>query len=807
MDDSTRQRPPAGAYVFEIFTASLAGILLEISYTRIFSFKVYYYFTYLILGLGLLGIGSAGVAVATSQRLRRVPAERLLAIACTAGGAAVLAGYFVIAPMQLEVGEVFRRPREALEILLVSGVLALPFFCVGLVISTILSASPERASRLYAADLVGAALACTASIPVMLAIDPPRTVILSGLLLALAGARLALAARATALASAAVLAALAVPLAAPSLLRDPVVAKQKSYEDYRNAGLVRHTRWSPVFRVDVSEAPFQQGETWVLHHDGQMGSSMRRFDGDLGKWDSFRTDVRSQPFAILPEGPRVLVIGAAGGHEILASLYFGASHVTAIELNPATYEVVTQVFAEETGHLAEHPRVTLLNGDGRWFLSQSEEKYDLIWFVAPDSYAAMNASTSGAFVLSESYLYTVETVRESLRHLTQRGVICAQFGEFDFAGKPNRSVRYVATARAALEAEGVADASRQLLVSASLGFAPFDEVSIVVGRSPFGEREIAAFEKQTALLKQGTVYWRPGLAAGGHPVASAAALPAEALGRWHAGLQYQNDAVYDDSPFFWHFVSFRDALTAQLPIGDFIFDYEDAVGEQVTLVFLGILLVLAAVLLLLPLWTLRGVFGQLPRKAASGVYFASLGLGFMFVEVALIQRLTLLLGYPTYSLTVSLFGILVFSGLGSLLCGRWSRHGMPALVVSFLVLAAALAFHVLAVPPIVKVAVGAPLPARILLAVALIAPLGLCLGVFMPTGLAAVGRLSPHAREYVAWAWAVNGFFSVIASVLATTLAMAYGFRVLLLLSLAIYALGILAASRMLAAAPGARPA
>src|SRR5260370_22007316 len=177
-------------------------------------------------------------------------------------------------------------------------------------------------------------------------------------------------------------------------------------------------------------------------------------------------------------------MGRAGGPEIRASLYFAAPRSPAVELNPVTLSLLTTHFADYTGHLSADPRVTLVNAEGRSFLMGDRERYDLIWFVAPDSYAAMNAATSGAFVLSESYLYTREMVAESLRHLADGGIVCMQFGEIDFERKPNRTVRYLTTAREALRRAGIADFDRHVLAapSASLG----SRSTIRLPPAPFG---------------------------------------------------------------------------------------------------------------------------------------------------------------------------------------------------------------------------------------------------------------------------------------------------------------------------------
>ena len=181
----------------------------------------------------------------------------------------------------------------------------------------------------------------------------------------------------------------------------------------------------------------------------------------------------------------------------------------------------------------------------------------------------------------------------------------------------------------------------------------------------------------------------------------------------------------------------------------------------------------------------------------AGAYFAALGLGFMFIEVALIQMLTLFLGYPTHSLSVTLFGILLFSGLGSLLSERYSARRNRALGILMACLIVLVVFYQLGLPVVVDRFVGRSLAFRMLLTIAMIAPLGLCLGAFMPIGLTTIAGTTPYKREYVAWAWAVNGFFSVMASILATILAMVIGFKMVFLVALVIYAAGIFSLTRL----------
>ena len=266
-------------------------------------------------------------------------------------------------------------------------------------------------------------------------------------------------------------------------------------------------------------------------------------------------------------------------------------------------------------------------------------------------------------------------------------------------------------------------------------------------------------------------------------------VPTGDLERLYRTYPYHISPVSDDSPFFWHFARFRDMLPGQSPALRGPIGPEDGRGEAALLMMLLVSSLLSALFVLLPFALVHDRWVLLPAKAPAALYFAALGLGFMFFEIALIQKLTLLLGYPTYTLSVTLFALLVFSGLGSLVAERYVGHRDRALVALALVLVGLSGFFQFGIDPIVDRLVGYALPIRIGFAVLVLAPLGLSLGAFMPLGLITVSRLSVHRGEYVAWGWALNGVFSVIGSILATILSMSYGFRTVLLVAAVVYVL------------------
>jgi spermidine synthase/MFS family permease len=790
----------ARSFRVEIFLISLAAVLLEISYTRIFSYKLYHYFVFLTIGIALLGLGSGGVFVAVSSRLRALAPERLIPLCCLGASLAVPLGYLIIAPTQLNVVDIEKSAIEVLTLAWICSLLFVPFLLVGVALAKIFGARPAEIDRLYFADLLGAGAGCAAAVPLFASVSPPGAIFLSAAILALAAfGKAAHACRGRAWPALALAGVLLVAVPFSGRLPDPVVDREKWNSPQRLGPKLLFTRWSSVFRVDVTQSFRPEMELYIAH-DGNLGSNILRFDGDLSGMNRFLKDVRSSPFSVLAAEPKVLIIGSAGGHEILASLYFGASHVTAVELNPVTVSLLTDHYADYSGRIAEHPRVTLVNGEGRSFIKRDPGRYDLIWFVAPDSYASMNAASSGAYVLSESYLYTQEMIREAFGHLEPGGVLCLQTGDIGFATKPNRSARYLSTAREALHSLGIDAFERHVLVSSTPEF--LNMVTILLRNEPFTQEQVAAFRanaKKVQPIGKETTVWHPREpgAAITHPVQRVISLPPAQLARWRRTYPYDISPVSDDAPFFWHFTGFRDAVFDPPDRHDQIYDPEDAKGERVLVLLLLFVTLFAAAFLLLPLVTIRDVWHRMPHKRQALAYFAALGLGFMFFEISMIQKLTLFLGYPAYSLTITLFALLVFSGIGSLLSGRYAEHRNRALLTLLAGLVALTLFYQFGIGWLVDLFIGAPLALRALLALACLAPLGLCLGAFMPLGLASVAALTPHREQYVAWAWAVNGFFSVVSSVLATMLSMTFGFRWVLFLALVIYGVGVAALTRI----------
>ena len=790
-------RPPQW---LAILLVCLAGLLLEVGYTRIVSYKLYYYYVYLVIGLSLLGIGSGGILVVLWAPIRRATTERVIALCSIWGAVSVALGYVLVARMPVDTVAIWDYGSWASiknfgALGLICFVVFASFVALGIIISTLLGRAGERRiGRLYFADLLGAGLGCLLAVPVISSLGAPAVVSLSALIFAVVGLLWLPSNRALLALGSVVAVVLAISIAFGDLRPEVRTEQGKIRGD---TGQSVYHDWGPVFRVDVMEDD-PAAPNRLLAHDGTHGSGIWRFNGDVSTLDRFDTDSRSIPFGLLGQAPeRELIIGSAGGHEILASLYFGAPRIEAVELNPVTVGLLEDEFAGFTGHLTQRPEVDLHQGDGRSYLEREGTRYDLVWFVAPDSYAANNAASSGAFVLSESYLYTTEMIERTIEHLSDDGIMVVQFGELSFEESPNRTSRYVTTAREALDRFGVDDPSDHLLVAAEANEGA-DQSTIIVKRTPLSEGDVRAFSRTIEDVRGHLPVYAPGedLGAtwsnGDALISRLAGTSAAEVDRVVADAPKEIGPISDDGPFFWHFNSFRDVLAGITePINPL--DPEDSIGERVLLLLLAIAVAYAAVFLLLPFVAVRARWAALPSKGTSAVYFACLGLGFMFYEITMIQRLVRFLGYPSYSLTVTLASILVSTGLGALLSRRFTGRSGTAIPVILGVLALLTLFYQLALDPLTDSLLSAGLAVRVLFALLVLAPLGLCLGMFMPLGLGLVSRLTAHAEEYVAWSWAVNGFFSVIGSVLTTILSMSFGFRAVQFGGLAVYGVAVTA--------------
>jgi hypothetical protein len=795
---SAGSRRHLGLRLLAAFVVGFVGLSLEIAYTRVISFKIFYYYTYFVIGLALLGLGAASSVLALSSRLRRTDALTVVRIAAPIAGLVGAIVYVVVARTATDTnliwaGTVAEATGQLVRLLVVAVALTGVFFGVGLILARLIVAEAHEVRRLYFWDLTGAALGCLTAVPLQSTIGPPAMILVSSALLV--GLGLTITARTEHRWSASTIIVPVVAVVA-TLAASTFDVRTDNAKTLRDGDDVVAGDWGAVFRVDAVEfGPFH-----VLHHDGLWGSSIWRYDGTRATTARFDHDGRQLPFAALGREPeRILIIGAAGGNEIQAALTYGVGHVDAVELNPVTVGLLEDEFAEYSGGLTSRDDVDYVQGDGRTYLARTDHEYDMIWFVAPDTYAAANAATSGAFVLSESYLYTEEMLAEAYDHLTPDGMVVTQFGDFDFDTRPTRTARYLVTARTALSDEQ-SDFAGQTALMVNRGDDDLERFStMLLFKNPPDAAASTRLLDALDRVRETDALHLPDRSVRSDSITTEIINGTDEQVRDLVdGYRYDISSIDDDRPFFWHFTPFGDV------VGDWSRSYEDseiAIGERLLVVLIALAVVVASAFLWLPFLLTRRRRGERPARVRGRtgmfVYFASIGLGFMFIEISMIQRFSLLLGYPTLSLSVSLFTLLLATAIGARFSGRvGSRPSGLAITVGALI-GITLVYLVVS-DPLTRVALAWSEPFRIGLVIALLFPVGMALGMFLPAGIDRATALTsasmPADRDrFVAWCWAVNGFFSVIGSSVTTVASMTFGFDRTVVIGLALYLVALTA--------------
>jgi len=753
---------PARAVYAGLFLATLATLMFEILLTRIFSVTLWYHFAFVAVSVAMFGMTAGALAVYLLPRW--FPADRTresMAWSAAAFGVTLVAG--VLAHLALPTDSVYRLAATYL-------LTAAPFVFSGICVCLALTRYPAAVGRLYAADLAGGALGCVALIALLAVMD--------GVSALFAIAALALGA--------------AVACAPPergrlrtgatvALVLMTALAAANNVASHRNTPLFaihwiktgqepppQYERWNAFSRITVHAFAPAAPQGWGMSPkfrtdlrvpsawltiDANAGTLLTEFKGDPREVDYLRMDIVNLAHHLRPKA-KTAVIGAGGGRDVLSALVFGDPQVVALEVNGSILDTVNNRFGAFTGRLDRIPGVRFVNDEARSWLARTDERFDIIQASLIDTWAA---TAAGAFVLTENALYTRDAWRVFLDHLEPAGILT--FTRWYQEASPGEAAQLTALARAALVDRGIEHPERHIL----LAITPprpntVANATILVSPTPFSPADVARLRAVCDELGF-QVALAPGVPAAAPPLLRAALageIPRE-LSRLHIV------APTDDRPFFFNMLSLSSLLDPEVRGLD---DPNVSVAKML-LVLIATVAGLAILCVVLPLVVPRFAARPTRHDTHLVVFFAAIGFGFMFVEIALLQRLALFLGHPTYALGVVLFGLLASSGLGAWLLGR-GRLAAPALLGGLALLVAAAA---LAVPSLASLLQAEPTPVRIAVALALIAPVGLLMGSAFPLGV----RAAQARAGLLPWLWGLNGAASVLASVIAVPVALEFG--------------------------------
>jgi len=806
---------------------SAATLAFEVALTRLFSLAQGHHFAFMAVSLALLGAGASGTFLSLRtpprQGLRRWLAASALLFTLT-----VPASYLAVNALPFDAYRIAWERVQLLWLALYYLALTAPFFFSGLAVGAALVARPDEASRVYGANLFGSGLGPPLALLALAAVGGPGTVFgvawlgsvvflilvwpgrqagsndLSRYYLPTSGGLLAV-------------------VCGLLFLFPPSFADMRltPYQSLSQALLypgsrIASQKWNAFSRVDVVESqgirsapglsmafpggpPPQVG----LTVDGQNLSPITVAPPSQAEFADYLPPVMA--YRLRPEAD-VLVIEPGGGLAVLTALRGGASSVTAVHSNPAVAAAVQKWGA----HLYQDPRVTVVVDDPRSYLRREDRRFDVIILPLTDSFRPV---TAGAYALGEEYRYTVESFAELYEHLGPNGLLVA---ERWLQLPPTESLRLWGIAVEALHRTGIGDPGAHLVALRS-----FQTSLVLASRQPFTTDELRQIH-DFATARQYDLVWTPSLRDAKDLTADLSGEELHTLGvnrysvisdapyfRTFAGLlvtpdsaQYYADYRYavapptDDRPFFFHFFKWGQTPEVIAALGKMWQPFGGS-GYLVLVMLLVLVMFLSGVLILLPLavgYRSQGSGSANQRTSKPKfagrflIYFSLLGLGFLFVEIPLLQRFIVYLGQPAYAFAVVVGALLVASGLGS----RYLTDRIHPPLGLGLLTALIFVYPVL-LPPLFDITFGLPLAGRIVVTALALAPLGTLMGTPFPQGLAVAHRNAP---SLLPWIWAVNGCASVISAVLAPMVAISLGFQMVMFIGAAAYMGALLSLGR-----------
>lgn len=778
-------------------SVAAATLLYELALTRIFAIAYGYHFAFLAISLGLLGFGASGTLLGLRAPSRQPLRPALLARLAAAASLAFVAGYGVSNRIPFDPYRVGWEPSQLALLAAYLLCYAVAFLLAGLVLGLPLTRWPHRAPGLYGANLAGSAAGAIIALIALDQADPTVAVLLAGLLAALGSVGFACSCAGHAERF------LAVGLAglvfvglwqAPSWLE----IRLSPYKPLSQLNSVPDTRplahrSNAAARIDaVSSSAIHSAHGLTLQYQGSLPEqSAVVLDGEVvlpltarhGLTHGFVDGLPTSLAYRLRPASRALVLEPGGGLEVLSALELGARSVVAVENNRLLAELLTTGLSSRVGEVYADPRVELVVSNPRGYLSRSPETFDLVTLALSENRRTV---TAGAFSLSETYSLTAEAFDAYRAHLAPGGLLVVHRW---LQLPPTEELRAAALLADALVRAGKDPTMRIIAIRS------FSTMLILAKQEPFTRPEIDS-AKTFARERQFDLVWYPGIQPGEANVAnvlrrdryheSFRALLADEQA-FYDSYEYDVTPPRDTRPFFFHFFTWEQTPTVLALLGRTWQPFGGS-GYLILVALLVLTTGLSLALLLVPAVAARRrdqARAERTNRAPPMGYFAALGLGFLLIEVALVQRFVLFLDHSVRSFAVVAAALLASSGLGSLWSARipW-RGGLAALV-------AIVALYPVVLSAVLPGSLGWGLWVRIGITILLLVPLGFLMGIGFPRGLASLGTGRPSRLPL---AWGVNGFTSVVSAILAPMIALSWGFEAVFGCAALAYALALVTA-------------
>ncbi len=803
---------------------SATALAYEILLMRLFSIIQWHHFAYMIISLALLGYGISGTLVSLLQDTLKRYFHIAYPLFLFLFSVSSVSCFFTAQNIPFNPEAILWDTQQVWYLLSLFLLLSLPFLLVASAICLVFLCYPEQIAKIYAADLLGAGGGSIGIIILLFYFFPVTTLLvisLGGLIATLiALLEITPKDKTKSVSFFIVLTGLIFVL---TVQNQPL--KISPYKDEAKVLNISGTRIieqqsSPLGLLSIVESvlvPFRHApglslynsqeppEQLGLFSDASNMTAITRFPDKLEKLSYLDQVTSALPYH-LKNIHHLLIIGAGGGSDILQAMFHKTEQIDAVELNPKIIELLTNQFAQYSGNIYSHDNVHIYSGDIRAFLSRSKMKkkdklnshYDLIQISLMDSF---NASASGLYALNESYLYTTEALQLYLQHLNQNGYLAISRW---VKTPPRDAIKMLATAVQALENLAIKDIADHIVL-----IRGWQTSTLLVKKSPFNSLEIKQL-KHFSQTRGFDVAWYPGIKAGeanqvnrfreayfyqaASAILSDSKNPSSNLPKkqFLHNYKYYVYPASDDKPFFHHFFkwsTFSELLSLRNQGGLVLVE----MGYVVLLVTLALAIFSSIILVMLPLLVFHfraktKVEFSLPvkKRLKLFLYFFFIGLAFLLIEIAMMQKFILFLHHPIYAIPVVLSAFMIFAGLGSAgTTGLFSRLSQrQLLLIAILSIAFIGICYSMFLSSLFAVIAAYPIYLKILISLTLIAPLALFMGMPFPIALS---RLGPGKRTYIPWAWGINGCASVISAVLASLLAIHFGFTLVILTAVVLY--------------------
>jgi hypothetical protein len=748
-----------------LFLLSASTLVYELVLTRLLSGMTWYYLAFVSVSMAMFGLTAGALLVQLRPKLFAGElAHKRIAQAVFV--AAVAIPFSLMTMLAIPVA--FVPNIEGLySFLFFSVVISVPFFFAGIAVCLSLTRASFPIGRVYFADLAGAAFGCVVSIGLMNTLDAPSAILFTSAMMFASSALYSLSASDRIGSKKAFRWAIYATIFTLLNVTGPSGIKQMwSKGVFEDRSKILLEVWNPISRIRASQIQSLQPQMWgpsprtpraqvdeiALDIDGGAETPITRYSSNPGSFDFLRYDVTSMAAQLRPGGTAA-IIGLGGGRDALNCSVNGFHRIVGIEMNSGILNLTIRRFASFSG-FSQIPGLEVHNDEGRSYLQRTGEHFDLIQASMVDTWAA---NAAGAMTLSENSLYTVDGWRVFYEHLKPGGLITFSrwYGYF----YNEETYRLFSVAWATLLQEGVTDPGDHIAVIRSGPAA-----TLILSNRPFSEADLAKIRSISRTMEFELLYLP------GQPI-QFDELRKISMARTSADLAHLRSAnyidyspVYDSAPYFFNAVHLID-----LP--RFVTHSPVMPESLLAMFFVGQFMLAAAILVAFTILAPAIRWGEhhATRPPAGGmIYFIAIGLGFMLVEMAMMQQLTILLGQPIYSLIVVVAGLIFSSGLGSLVSDALKLRTSISSRLPALAVVAILAGYSLAVLPLIHQFIASVLAQRILVAVLLVAPPGFLMGFCFPIGLRWLTILG-HERN-LPWMWALNGAAGTLGSFIAIIL-------------------------------------